>query len=63
MQLFRANRTQMMQLFALLGDASDRYIQLITPEGPDTITLSEMVAIQVQHAMEHIAEIRAIRGQ
>ena len=60
-QLFRANRIQMAQLFTLLGDVGDHYIQLITLEGPDTVTLSEMVAIQASHAMEHIGEIRAIR--
>ena len=61
-QLFRANRTQMTQLFALLGDVGDRYIQLTTPEGLDTVALSEMVAIQASHAIEHIGEIRAIQG-
>ena len=61
-QLFRANRIQMTQLFTLLGDAGDRYIQLITSEGSDTIRLSEMIAIQASHAMEHIGQIRAIRG-
>ncbi len=61
-QLFRANRIQMIQLFALLGDVGDRYIQLITPGGLDTVTLSEMVAIQASHAMKHIGDIRAIRG-
>ena len=61
-QLFRANRAQMVQLFMLLDDRGDRYIQLTTPEGPDTVTLSEMVAIQASHAMEHIGEIRAIQG-
>ncbi len=59
-QLFRANRTQMMQLFTLLGDAGNRYIQLTTSEGSDTIKLSEMVAIQASHAMGHIGEIQAI---
>ena len=61
-QLFRANRTQMAQLFTLLGDAGDRSIQLTTPKGLDTVTLYEMVVIQASHAMEHIGEIRAIQG-
>ncbi len=62
-QLFRANRTQMTQLFALLDDAGNRSIQLTTPEGPHPVTLSQMVAIQASHAMGHIGEIQAIRGE
>lgn len=62
-QLFRANRTHMTQLFALLGDAGHYSIQLTTPEGPHPVTLNEMVAIQASHAMEHIGEIRAIWGE
>jgi hypothetical protein len=61
-QLFRANRTQMSQLFVLLGNVDGRSIQLTTPEGSHPVPLSQMVAIQASHAMEHIGEIRAIRG-
>ena len=60
-QLFHANRTQMTQLFALLGDVGGRSIQLITSQGPHPVLLSQMIAIQASHAMEHIGEIRAIR--
>ncbi len=62
-QLFRANRAQMSELFTLLVDAGDRYIQLTTPQGAHPVPLSQMVAIQASHAMEHIGEIRAIRDQ
>lgn len=61
-QLFRANRTQMSQLFTLLGDVGARFVQLTTPQGLDLVPLSEMVAIQASHAIEHIGEIRAICG-
>lgn len=61
-QLFRANRTQMTQLFTLLSDAGGYHIQLTTPQGPHPVALSQMIAIQASHAMEHIGEIRAIRG-
>ena len=61
-QLFRANRTQMSQLFTLLGDVGTRFVQLTTPQGLDLVPLSEMVVIQATHAREHIGEIRAILG-
>ncbi len=59
-QLFRANRTQMGQLFTLLGDVGDRFIQLTSSEGSHPVPLNQMVVIQATHAREHIGEIRAI---
>lgn len=50
----------MSQLFALLGDVGDRFIQLTPSEGPHPVSLSQMVAIQATHAREHTGEIRAI---
>lgn len=59
LQLFRANRLQVTQLLSLLPNAGENTVYLTTPQGGRPITVSQILALQANHALEHIAEIRA----
>lgn len=60
--LFRANRTQILDLLTRVPDAWDRTLQIETPEGNvGQLTVGEMVASQARHALGHIEQIRQAR--
>ena len=60
--VFRANRAHIVQLVGQVPDAWGRHMRLQMRDGSEScITVGEIIAGQAEHALGHIADIRAIR--
>lgn len=61
-QLFRANRLQMVQLLSLMPHSGENIVYVTLQQGTQPITVNQIVTLQANHAMEHISEIRSRRN-
>ncbi len=60
--LFRANRTQILDLLSREPGAWERRLQIETEDGSvDEMSVAEMVAMQARHALQHVEQIKRAR--
>ena len=60
--LFRANRCHVVQLMQQVSEAWERHALLKQHDGREMeITVGEVIKIQVEHVVQHVNDIRAIR--